>query len=312
MQKHLFVINPVAGKKDRSGIIKKAIERLLLIDPYEIAITTRISDATEIVKDRLSLLSPECFLRIYSCGGDGTLCEVIDGVYRSTNRNCAVGVVPIGSGNDFVKYFTEISTEKFRSLPDMIKGRVETCDIISIKDSNGDNERVSINIVSAGFDAAVAKGMNKYKHLPLISGSAAYNLSVVECVISKMHHKFSLVADGVEIKDSNTEYLFAICANGSYYGGGFKAAPTSDIRDGFMDFIRIKPISRFTFAALIGAFKRGEHLVKMKKYVTHTLCKELKILSEKEIDINIDGEIVPMTNPSISILPNEINLILPE
>ncbi|HAN20579.1 MAG: hypothetical protein A2Y15_00920 [Clostridiales bacterium GWF2_36_10] len=312
MQKHLFVINPVAGKKDRSGIIKKAIERMLLIEPYDIAITTGVGNATEIVKESLASLPSNYFLRIYSCGGDGTLSEIIDGVYRSKSKNCAVGAIPIGSGNDFIKYFINIPAEKFRSLPDMVKGRIETCDIITVKDSKNEQERVCVNIVSAGFDAAVAKGMKKYKHLPLVSGSAAYNLSVIECVISKMRHKFSLVADGIEIKDVNSEYLFAICANGSYYGGGFKASPISDIRDGLMDFIRIKPVSRFAFATLIGAFKRGEHLVKMKKFVTHALCKELKILSDKEIDVNIDGEIIPMMNPTISILPNEINLILPE
>lgn len=312
MQKHLFIINPVAGKKDRSGIITKAIERLLLLDPFEIAITKGVGDATEIVKNRLASALNDSFLRIYSCGGDGTLCEVIDGVYRSNNKNCAVGVVPIGTGNDFIKYFTNISAEKFRSLSEMVKGKIESCDILSVKDSKSDQNRVSINIVSAGFDAAVAKGMNKYKRIPLINGSGAYNLSVIECLISKIKHKFTLIADGVEVKDHNNEYLFVIAANGSYYGGGFKASPLSDIRDGFMDFIRIKPVSRFAFAALVGAFKRGEHIIKMKKYVTHMHCKELQIHAENEIDVNLDGEIIPMTNPTITILPGEVNLILPE
>ncbi|PKM63446.1 MAG: hypothetical protein CVU97_00470 [Firmicutes bacterium HGW-Firmicutes-21] len=312
MQEHLFIINPVAGKKDRSGIIKKAIDRLLLVDPYEVAVTTSVGNATHIVMDRLNKIKDDCFLRIYSCGGDGTLCEVIDGVYRSKNRNCAVGVVPIGSGNDFVKYFVKISIEKFRSLTEMVKGRIESCDIISVKDNTDNSERVSINIVSAGFDAAVGKGMSRFKRLPLVNGSAAYNLSILQCLLSKMRYKFTLICDGVEVTDRNNEYLFAICANGSYYGGGFKASPISDIRDGLMDFIRIKPVSRFVFASLVGSFKRGEHLDKMKKYCTHLHCRELKIISDKKIDINLDGEIVPMTNPTISILPNEVNLILPE
>ncbi|HBR30477.1 MAG: YegS/Rv2252/BmrU family lipid kinase [Eubacteriales bacterium] len=312
MQKHLFIINPVAGKKDRSGIIRKAVERLLLTDPYEIVITSCVRDATEIVKNHLASASKDCFLRIYSCGGDGTLCEIIDGVYRSENKNCAVGVVPIGSGNDFVKYFSDIPAEKFRSLADMVRGKTENCDILSVKDSASDNNRVSINIVSAGFDAAVAKGMGKYKRLPFINGSGAYSLSVIECFISKMKHSFTLIADGAEIKDDNNEYLFTIAANGSYYGGGFKASPISDIRDGMLDFIRIKPVSRLTFATLIGAFKRGEHLSKMGKFVTHMRCRELAILADEKIDVNIDGEIVPMTNPVISVLPEEIKLILPE
>ena len=314
MQEHLFIINPVSGKKDRSGLIKKAVERLMLVEPYKIAVTEYASHAPEIVASKLSSMPHGAFLRIYSCGGDGTLSEVIDGVYRSKNKNCAVGVVPIGTGNDFIKYFVRIPPEKFRSLADMVKGRLESCDIISVKDSKDGKERVSINIVSAGFDAAVAKGMSKFKHLPLVNGGAAYNLSILQCLLSKMRYSFRLVADGREVSghNGNDEYLFAICANGSYYGGGFKASPVSDIRDGLMDFIRIKPVSRFAFAALVGSFKRGEHLEKMKKYCTHLLCRELKILSDKEIDINLDGEIVTMTNPTITILPGEVNLILPE
>lgn len=312
MQQHLFVINPVAGKKDRSGLIRKAVERMLLIEPYEIVLTKCVGDATEIVKSRLENLSAESFLRIYSCGGDGTLSEVVEGVYKADNSNCAIGVVPIGSGNDFIKYFSEIPAEKFRSLPDMVKGKIDVSDVISVKDTEDGREHISVNIVSAGYDAAVAKGMEKYKKLPLVSGKAAYNLSVVECLISKMKNKFTLVADGVEVKDKDSDYLFAICANGSYYGGGFKASPLSNIKDGLMDFIRIKTVSRLTFAAFVGSFRKGEHLTKLKKYCTHMLCKELKIISENIIDVNIDGNIIPMKNPTISIIPKAIRLIMPE
>lgn len=312
MQRHLFVINPVAGKKDRSGLIRKAVERMLLIEPYEIEVTKCVGDATEIVKEKLDTLPSDAFLRIYACGGDGTLSEVVEGVYKAQNKNCAVGVVPIGSGNDFVKYFEEIPTKNFRSLPDMVRGRLDFSDLILVKDADSGREHVSVNIVSAGYDAAVAKGMEKYKKLPLVSGKAAYNLSVVECLISKMKHKFTLVADGEEVKDKDTEYLFAICANGKYYGGGFKASPLSDIKDGLLDFIRIKTVSRLTFAALVGSFRRGEHLTKLQKYCTHKLCKELKIISEKIIDVNIDGNIIPMKNPTISVVPNAVRIILPE
>ncbi len=312
LQQHLFVINPVAGKKDRSGVIRKAVERMLLIDPYEIVLTKCVGDATEIVKSRLDTLPAEVFLRIYACGGDGTLSEVVEGVYKAKNKNCAIGVVPIGSGNDFIKYFVEIPPEKFRSLPDMVKGKIDISDVIAVKDNENGSERISVNIVSAGYDAAVAKGMDKYKKLPLISGKAAYNLSVVECLISKMKNKFILIADGVEVKDKENDYLFAICANGTYYGGGFKASPLSNIKDGFLDFIRIKTVSRLTFAALVGSFRKGEHLTKLKQYCTHMLCKELKIISENIIDVNIDGNIVPMKNPTISVVPKAIQLILPE
>lgn len=311
MQEHLFIINPVAGKKDRSAIIKKAVERLLLIEPYDVVVTSYAGNATEIVIDKLGKLKQGDFLRIYSCGGDGTLCEVVEGVYKTKKINCAVGVIPIGSGNDFIKYF-DIPAELFRSLSDMVKGNIESCDIVRIKDGSGDIERIGVNIMSVGFDAAVAKGMQKFKRLPLVSGGTAYNMSVIQCIISKMRHKFRLIADGIEIMDEKNEYLIAICANGSFYGGGFNASPLSDIKDGLLNFIRIKTVSLIKFASFIGKFKKGQHLTKLKEYCTHAFCSELKIIADKEIDVNIDGEIIPMTNPVISVLPNGVNIILPQ
>ncbi len=314
MHKHLFVINPAAGKKDRSELVSSAILRLEIAEPYDIRITEYPKHATEIVREALSNLEKGEFLRIYSCGGDGTLNEVVDGVYKyqGPEKNCAVGVIPIGSGNDFVRYFSDIPRERFRSLADMIKGEVLDCDLISITDENNEVESISINIASIGFDAMVGKRVSKFKRIPLVSGSMAYNMSVMRSFISRLRYPFTLFVDGEELTDFEKGYLFAVFANGVFYGGGFKASPYSDISDGVMDLIRIKPISRFIFATLASYYKKGEHLEKMEKYATHMQCKKVEIFADNPIDINIDGEIIPMTNPTVRVLPAEINIILPE
>ena len=304
MAQHLFVINPKAGSRDRFAKMSDTIRHLPIDGVVFIEKTDYPGHATEIVLDYLSRSSD--FLRIYSCGGDGTLSEVVSGVFASENKNCAIGVVPIGSGNDFIKNFSGITKNDFLDLEMMVEGDCISTDVIKVTDKQ--KSAVSINIVSAGFDAAAAKGMSKFKRIPLIR-KFAYELSLVECIFTKRKHRFNLIADGVEVEDGTQDYLFALAANGTYYGGGYKASPLSNLSDGYMDFIRIKTVGIMKFLKLVGIYRRGEHLP-IKEIVTWQRCKKLEIIRDGYIDMNLDREILPMKNPTVEIIDDAVNVIL--
>ena len=305
MALHLFIINPKAGSKDRYPKMSEAIRSLSIEGEVFIEKTDYHGHATEIVQDYLSRSSE--FLRIYSCGGDGTLSEVVSGVHASKNKNCAIGVIPIGSGNDFIKNFPDYKKDDFLSLTKMCEGDCRSVDIMEVSDE--DKTAVSINIVSAGFDAAAAKGMSKFKRIPLIR-KIAYELSLVECIFTKRKHRFKLIVDGVEVEDGTQDYLFALAANGNYYGGGYKASPLSDLSDGFLDFIRIKTVGLIQFVKLVGIYRKGEHL-SIKDIVSWQRCRTLQIQRDSYIDMNLDGEIIPMKNPTIKIIDDAVKVILP-
>lgn len=305
MAQHLFIINPKAGSKDRYAKMSNEIRNLAVDGVAFIEKTEYPGHATEIVLDYLSRSSD--FLRIYSCGGDGTLSEVVSGVYASDNKNCAIGVIPIGSGNDFIKNFHVVSKNDFLDLEKMTDGDCISTDVIKVSDE--EKSAVSINIVSAGFDAATAKGMSKFKRIPLIR-KFAYELSLVECLFTKRKHRFKLIADGVEVEDGTKDYLFALAANGSYYGGGYKASPLSDLSDGYMDFIRIKTVGLIKFLKLVGIYRKGEHLP-IKEIVDWQRCKKLELVRDDYIDMNLDGEIIPMKNPTVEIIDDAVKVILP-
>ncbi len=309
MTRHLFVLNPAAGTKNRTEKLKEAIKRLKLKEPYDVFITDGVRAAENGVYRYLNEHSDD-FVRIYACGGDGTLSEVVNGAYRAGSKNCAVAVVPIGSGNDFVKSLG-VPAECFLDLQALIKGDAVDIDLLLAKDADND-ERVSLNIISAGFDAAVAHGQEKIKKWPLVSGKTAYNISLVKSVFTKTKHYFVLNVDGQRFGDSAGPYLFAIAANGKYYGGGFKASPYSDISDGFMEFIRIDTVSPVKLLSLVGKFREGRHIDEFKDIVATKRCKSMQFVSNKPIDINLDGEIVPMKNPIIRILEKAIKIILPK
>ncbi len=306
--KHLFIINPIAGHKDRSAQIRRNVESLILTDPYEIAVTDGVGAATRIASEFIAANEGEDDLRIYACGGDGTLTETAEGVFKSGGK-AAVGVVPIGSGNDFVKSLG-VPVNTFRDLRAQTRGTVTEIDLLSVSDKDG-LARTALNIISAGFDAAVAKGQDKFKRLPLVSGSAAYNLSLVQCLFTKRKHRFRMNMDGVPFDSGDDPNLFAIAANGSYYGGGYRAAPYADLSDGLMDFIRIRTVSVMKFLGLVGKFRKGMHVDTMKDVTTFNRCKSIQLFSDDPIDINIDGEIVPMRDPVISVLPKALRIIVP-
>ncbi len=305
MAHHLFIINPKAGAKDRYPKMAEEINKLSVTGEVFVERTEYRGHATEIVSDYLSRSNE--FLRIYSCGGDGTLSEVVSGVHASENKNCAIGVVPIGSGNDFIKNFSDFTKDDFLNLSKMCEGDCIPADVIEVSDA--DKKAVSINIVSAGFDAATAKGMSKYKRIPLLR-KISYELSLVECLFTKRKHKFKLIADGVEVEDGTNNYLFALAANGTYYGGGYKASPLSDLSDGYMDFIRIKTVGLIKFLKLVGKYRRGEHL-SITDIVDWQRCKKLEFVKDEYIDMNLDGEIIPMKNPTVEIIDDAVKVILP-
>jgi diacylglycerol kinase family enzyme len=193
----------------------------------------------------------------------------------------------------------------------LVDGETIDIDLLVAKDAEN-NERASLNIISAGFDAAVCKGQERVKKLPLVSGKSAYNISLVKSVFTKTKHYFVLKVDGQRFGDSAGPYLFAIAANGKYYGGGFKASPYSDISDGVMEFIRIDTVSPVKLLSLVGKFREGRHIEELKDIVATKQCKSMQFVSDKPIDINLDGEIVPMKNPTIRILHHATKIILPK
>lgn len=297
---HVFIINPAAGTRDRTAELTAEAKRLFdarglrwTVEP-----TRRAGHALELAVRYAEAGEP---VTLYACGGDGTLGEVARGV--SGRSGCRVAPVPIGTGNDFVKCFAADAAGHFRDLSQLLDGVERPVDAMRVGE-----ERISLNIVSAGMDAAVAQNVRRFKRLPLVGGRAAYNLSVACSFFTSVCNRFAFEVDGRPI--APRDYLFAVAANGRYYGGGFHAAPVADIQDGWLDFIRVPSLPRRRLLAMINSYKRGEHLEKYD-FIEHIRCRSLRILSERPVALNIDGEIELMSNPEISMLPGAVRLLLP-
>lgn len=295
--KYIFIINPEAGKEKSKVKLDNEIRSVFKDTDFIVEYTKYPGHATEIAMMHASTKEE---MIIFACGGDGTINEVVNGMYKY--KNAKLALIPIGTGNDFIKFFKKISKDDFLNLEGYKDGQDLPCDLIY------SNNRVCLNIASVGFDARVVQKVARFKRLPFVNGGFAYILSVFNSFLASMKFHQALKIDDTYIDYKN--YIFIVAANGSYYGGGFHPTPDAKINDGFIDVITIDALSRLRVMTLIKKYKAGEH--RSFDFVKEFRCKKLQILGKKEVVLNMDGETIKVKDPIIEILEKQITLYLPK
>ncbi|MFA9381580.1 MAG: diacylglycerol kinase family protein, partial [Acetanaerobacterium sp.] len=289
--RHIFVVNPVAGKGSHVVPLIRQIEEVCREKgaDYTIYTTQSVDDATRYVRE-MSGAGGE--LRFYACGGDGTLAEVARGAYGYPNVQ--VAVVPCGSGNDFVRSFPGVP---FGDIAAQLAGDARRIDLIQT------GKGLCINLCSVGFDSAVALSMVRYKNIPLITGSMAYILAIAERFFRHLSNPLTITADGKTLPAG--EYVMGVCANGCCYGGGFAAAPRARLDDGLLELVMVKRLSRARFLLLVGKYKKGMHLddPAFADVIIYRRAKTIEITSSKQVVVNYDGECEIAEGLRAEILP---------
>lgn len=242
--KHLFIINPAAGQRESTHELEERI-RALKVD-WELVYTQKEGDATRFARAAAEQGEP---VRIYGCGGDGTLNEVVNGA--AGFANAAVTNVPIGSGNDYLKIFGPGNKARFADLEALVSGAQAAMDLI---DCNG---RLGIGVVCAGVDARVAADVDRYKRLPLIRGLGAYILSLAVNVLFKGICR-PTVLDVGELHYEGDTAVICVCS-GRYYGGGFMPVGDNMPDDGIIETLVVPKVGVITFAKLVGAYSKGRY-----------------------------------------------------
>lgn len=298
--KHIFIVNPQAGQgKNRAmDVLKPMVEETAKkynLD-YEIYPTKEQGDGIRYVKERAATGEE---IRFYACGGDGTLYDVVNGAYGF--KNVEVAVVPLGSGNDFVRYFG--TKEDFLKLDDQIEGTVCELDLIKCGDE------LAINQCSMGMDAEVCAKQGTIKKYPLVTGEGAYYIGCLYAIAKKIKNRFTVTIDDGE--PFTLDALFCFIGNASYYGGGFRAAPKALPDDGLLDFVIVKSVnSRFKLLKLLDPYKKGEHL--NWDITNFVRGKKLTIHAESPAAVNVDGECQYVTDASFELIEKGIRFLVPK
>lgn len=299
--KHVFIINTVAGKRNDAGALVPEIEAFFAANKnfgsHEIVYTEAPGHATQIAANACADGKP---VRLYACGGDGTIAEVLQGMHDRPNAQLAC--VPCGSGNDYLRLFPD---RDFRNIPALVSGNVHHVDLIHCGD------QVSLNIACMGMDADVAAKMVKYKHLPLVSGSMAYNLAIADVFFHRLGKDLSITMDTThgEIKREG-RYFFALAASGQYYGGGYHGAPMARPDDGILDFVLVRAMSRWQVLRFLPSYKKGEFLD--CPYVEHFRGRAMHVRCSEGAVVSLDGECFTGTDMRFALADHTVSFVLPQ
>lgn len=297
--KHIFIINPTAGKTDSRQKIYDMAESLRQKHGLDVQciLTKKQGHATELAK---KLCETGEALRFYACGGDGTVNEVANGIIGYDNA--AMTVIPVGTGNDFLKNFGD-DMEKFRDAENLWDGPQFPMDAIDV------NGRVALTIACSGIDARVARDVHKYSESPILDGKSSYIASLlVNFLFKGIGSHWTVELDGETIEDDFS--LVSVC-NGRYYGGGFMPVAEARMDDGVLNTLVVKKVSRGTFIKFVGPYSKGQYY-KFPHVARCVAPKVVRIRSEKpDIVTCLDGECITSDDVTIRLSDKRLNFFGP-
>ena len=276
--KHIFIINPHAGKRDQTSRIYEMADHLREAHGLTCAcmLTDRPGGAADMAR-KLAETGEE--LRLYACGGDGTISEVANGIAGFSNA--AMTAIPTGTGNDFLKNFGP-DMEKFQDAENLWAGEVFPLDLIAC------NGRLCLTIACNGIDARIADSVHQYGNSPLLHGRNSYLASVaVNSLFKPIGRHWKVWLDDEALED---DFALVSMCNGRYYGGGSMPVPEARMNDGVLHTVLIKNIPKATFARLFAPYSAGEYRKLPQELIRVSTARQVRIQAEEDIVTCLDGE----------------------
>lgn len=319
--KTVFIINPGAGKGKGIDSLKERIRSASEKTGCEAGIymTKAPQDAELFARaftEELACAGPDGMPeegRLIACGGDGTFNEVLNGVLSAAQHgHISLGLIPIGTGNDFVRNFPEAGD--FLDPEAQLLGGDMLCDAIRYHGVLNGTEQVRYcaNMFNIGFDCNVVDMTAALKKYPLIAGSFAYLMGVAITYIRKKGAKLKVELDRKTIVDG--PLLLTAIANGGFCGGGVHSSPLASTCDGRMDVNIIYNVGRIDFLKKFPYYAKGTHLdlPDIHEILYCDTCTTARITPlDSTMRLCTDGEIVDAETVEFEMAPGAFRMILP-
>lgn len=341
--KYHFIINPVSGKGKGPENFRHKLENYRKHDDRDIILHTTngaldaLDTAAAITRECMETNTPAV---IFACGGDGTLNEVANGIadfyYDNTEsisniqpgqadsegagrgKSVALGLVPVGSGNDFARYFDR--TGDFTDIDKLLKGYVTSTDLLRLTwDEMDESEgkvvhrhRYCINGMNLGLDGNTAILAGELRKYPVIRGSMSYILALGINTAGMNGADVDIIADGETFYSG--KLLLSTVSNGRFCGGGVESCPKAKIDDGLAEVLVIPQVRRRTLFRLFPDYKNGK-LMDRKDFdslAKYRRAEKITLIPRKGyMEFVADGEILKTGKLDIEVMPGMIPLFLP-
>ncbi len=297
--RHVFIINPVAGPKNSVRELLAEADAAFSGQPYEAYETKGEGDARALAARAIAASDEP--VRLYACGGDGTLNEVVNAA--AGFAHAAVTNVPLGTGNDFLRIYGREGKAKFHDIAALKDGPQTAMDLM---DCNG---LLGINTVCAGVDARVAAEVHNYKRIPLVGKKLGYILSLIVNVFFKGITRPMKVSMGPFAQDGPTAIL-CVC-NGQYYGGGFRPVPEARPDDGVLDMLLVGKVTLPWFARYVGKYSTGRYKELPTELVHSWHGDTVTFSSDRDLVAVVDGEAMYGKDFTIRLSDKKVNFFRP-
>ncbi|MGY8809096.1 MAG: diacylglycerol/lipid kinase family protein [Fidelibacterota bacterium] len=296
MRNVLCIVNPVSGLKKS---LKVYSEVKNLIESYGFTPQLLKTEYAGHAKKVISELQPNDFNRILIFGGDGTVNEVINGLYQSDLCSLfPIGIIPTGSGNSIVHDmgYLDYHIAIERALSDNIR-------LMDVNKAVFDNEvRLSVSVIGWGMFSFGNVLAEKLRFL----GTIRYDIASIIKLLEKTIYKAKISIDD---KSSDISCAFMVGCNSMYTGKGMKIAPLGGFYDDMIDMVLVKDdVSRLQLTTIFKKVYTGDHI--NLPYVHTSQVKSFSIDALKDSYFNVDGETIKSRKVFVEILPKTIKLLV--
>ncbi|MFH2101783.1 MAG: diacylglycerol kinase family protein [Chloroflexota bacterium] len=297
-----LILNPMADLGKAWAIASSLRPLLAELGGADWSGTVYPTHATELARQA----GEEGYDLVIAIGGDGTVHEVVNGLMQvPESKRPLLGVVPVGSGNDFANAIG-IPMDPGQALTRAMTGDPKAIDLGLIRDEHGRVEYFD-NTIGIGFDAIVTIRSRK---VPIFRGLMIYLISVIQTVI--LNYVTPKIAIETESEQWEDRLLMLCLCNGPREGGGFMVAPQARNDDGLFDYTSIRKTNRAMMFRLIPEVMKGTH--GRFRQVRMGTFRKMTLRADEPLFIHTDGEMYSsfgskVTGFTVEILPNALKII---
>ena len=284
------IINPASGKGRGEKFYHKILPLVKNNSNIKIYLTERRLHATELTHNLADVD------RLIVCGGDGTLHEVVNGI--DTDSKVILGLIPIGSGNDFsISYHNSkedaLSLFNYYISDKICERRINFGNVIITDNNDTVYRKRLINSFGVGFDAKVAFYNQTNK---LLSGTFSYITAILKSLFEFSQIEFNGIYDMHKISG---KVLFCAVGNGESIGGGLYLMPNAKVDDDLLDLSVVTIKSRFKLLTLLP--KAISNKLQNRKELVQHRFRKLNLTLNNPFFVHIDGEIITDITKNIEI-----------
>ncbi len=299
MSSPYFVIaNGAAGGGRAQGRVQQALDaaREAGIALGTIAMTEHAGHATELARGAFAA-GERNFL---SVGGDGTGYEVVNGLFPDAqNETVRVGMLPLGTGNSFLRDFGIQSQDD--AIAALRRDQSRKIDVVQVKHQGGTLHY--INLLTLGFISDAGDLTNRrFKALK----DKGYLLAAMICTARLKHPVEAIRLDGET--ESREASSFLCFSNSQFTGGAIHVAPNAHTGDGQLDLIRARPMGKIRFLQRLLAAYEGKHV--LDPNVDEERASVVEFLDPQERVVMLDGEILRLTLERLEVLPGALEVVV--